>query len=183
MADVLGLDLRRIAMSDGARSPSGFSSPSRSRVYVGDRRLVAADVISRAAGGLTPFDVRPTRLFLRRGQGLPDGADAPTAKRSISTSSRASTRSTRRSSARRCSSRSYLLAPARWGGWRCVLALVAIPGAVFDYLENARGRGHAQSRRRTSSRPTWSATASRWTVAKSMQRARSPMVLAPRPSV
>ncbi len=29
------------------------------------------------------------------------------------------------------------LAPARLGIWRWVLALIAIPGAVFDYLENA----------------------------------------------
>jgi hypothetical protein len=29
------------------------------------------------------------------------------------------------------------LAPARWGVWRYVLAATAIPGMVFDYLENA----------------------------------------------
>jgi hypothetical protein len=29
------------------------------------------------------------------------------------------------------------LAPARLGIWRWVLALIAIPGSVFDYLENA----------------------------------------------
>jgi len=30
----------------------------------------------------------------------------------------------------------YLMAPARWGGWRWLLAATAIPSAVFDYLEN-----------------------------------------------
>ena len=30
-----------------------------------------------------------------------------------------------------------LIAPRRWGIWRFVIALIAVPGAVFDYLENA----------------------------------------------
>lgn len=29
------------------------------------------------------------------------------------------------------------LLPTLWGGWRWLLASVALPGAVFDYLENA----------------------------------------------
>ncbi len=31
----------------------------------------------------------------------------------------------------------FLLAPASWGQWRVVLALLPLLGAVFDYLENA----------------------------------------------
>ena len=30
----------------------------------------------------------------------------------------------------------YLLAPISWGRWRWLLAALAIPGTVFDYLEN-----------------------------------------------
>ena len=30
-----------------------------------------------------------------------------------------------------------LLVPPRWGGWGKALALLAIPGAAFDYLENS----------------------------------------------
>lgn len=30
-----------------------------------------------------------------------------------------------------------LLTPSKWGIWRYVLAAIAIPGAVFDFLENA----------------------------------------------
>ena len=33
----------------------------------------------------------------------------------------------------------YLL-PARLGGWRYLIAAIAIPGAIFDYLENAAVR-------------------------------------------
>lgn len=35
----------------------------------------------------------------------------------------------------------FLLAPTTWGTWRKVLALVPIPGMVFDYLENAKVAG------------------------------------------
>ncbi len=30
----------------------------------------------------------------------------------------------------------WLLAPASWGKWRYVLILAALPGTIFDYLEN-----------------------------------------------
>ena len=30
----------------------------------------------------------------------------------------------------------WLLAPAKWGNWRFLLLLVALPGTIFDYLEN-----------------------------------------------
>ena len=30
----------------------------------------------------------------------------------------------------------WLLVPPRWGAWRWILALIAVPPAVFDYLEN-----------------------------------------------
>ncbi len=30
----------------------------------------------------------------------------------------------------------FILAPASWGHWRFALAAIAIPGMVFDYLEN-----------------------------------------------
>ncbi len=59
-----------------------------------------------------------------------------------------------------------LLTPASWGQWRWLLAAAAIPGAIFDYMEN-----HAVA---TMLRlgaegvtPVEVATASRWTVLKS----------------
>ena len=58
------------------------------------------------------------------------------------------------------------LTPKGWGGWRWVLALTAIPGALFDYLENAAvtvmltvGADGLT--------PDMAATANRWTTWKS----------------
>jgi hypothetical protein len=92
--------------------------------------------IAAAAGGLAPFDMRPTGYSFDEAKGFlaalsPDGFAfylgvqgkldaiypallAATLFFAIAT-----------------------LVPMRLGVWRWVLALIAIPGAVFDYLENA----------------------------------------------
>jgi hypothetical protein len=60
----------------------------------------------------------------------------------------------------------YLLAPRAWGDWRWLVALVGVPPAVFDYLENAAvaallrtGPDHITA--------GMVETASRWTIFKS----------------
>ena len=59
-----------------------------------------------------------------------------------------------------------MLTPARWGIWRQILPLTAIPGAVFDYLEN-----HAVASMLAAGpdglTPEMVTAASRWTVFKS----------------
>ena len=58
------------------------------------------------------------------------------------------------------------LAPPRLGVWRYVIALVAIPGAVFDYLENA-GVSAMLALGADGIDAATVAAASRWTVLKS----------------
>lgn len=59
-----------------------------------------------------------------------------------------------------------LLAPAGRGVWRWVLAATAIPGAVFDYLENHQVAAML-ALGPDAVTPEMAATASRWTVLKS----------------
>ena len=61
----------------------------------------------------------------------------------------------------------YILAPGRWGSLRLVLSIMAIPSAVFDYLEN---QTVAQMLRLNIEAVTSQLVeaASRWTVLKSM---------------
>ncbi|MCP4237894.1 MAG: hypothetical protein GY770_30740 [Aestuariibacter sp.] len=70
----------------------------------------------------------------------------------------------------------YLLAPRRWGSLRLVLSFVAIPGAIFDYLEN---QAVAQMLRLNIEDVTSQLveTASRWTVLKSMSTTLAAVVL------
>ena len=69
-----------------------------------------------------------------------------------------------------------LLAPARWGAWRWVLALTALPGAVFDYLENHAVAGMLQAGAGGVT-PEIVAAASRWTVLKSQSTAIAMVIL------
>ena len=121
--------------------------------------------ISATAGGLAPFDMRPS------------GYTFEEAKAFLTALSPAGTALYRNVQHRLDAAYPALLAatlffaiaalsPRRWGGWRWVLALVAIPAALFDYLENAAVAGMllAGADGLTSEMV---ATASRWTVWKS----------------
>jgi len=58
------------------------------------------------------------------------------------------------------------LAPVRWGRWRWIVALVAIPGAVFDYAENGAVAGMLRLGA-DGITPDMVAAASRWSMLKS----------------
>ena len=70
----------------------------------------------------------------------------------------------------------YLLTPKRWGSLRLVLSFVAIPGAVFDYLEN---QAVAQMLNLNIEAVTSQLveTASRWTVLKSISTTLAAIIL------
>ncbi len=59
-----------------------------------------------------------------------------------------------------------VLVPKAWGIWRWVIALIAIPGAVFDYLENI-AVAVMLTTGADGLTPAMAATADRWTTAKS----------------
>ncbi len=69
-----------------------------------------------------------------------------------------------------------LLTPAGWGGWRWILALTAIPGAAFDYLENHAVAGML-ALGADGITPDAVAAASRWTVLKSQATTLAMVVL------
>ena len=122
-------------------------------------------VVAQAAGGLTPFDMRPGGYTFDDAKAFltaltPDGAafyrDVQQRLDLFYPGLLAAT----------LFFAIGWLTPARWGVWRWLLALTAIPGAAFDYLENhavagmlALGAGGIT--------PEIVATASRWTVLKS----------------
>jgi hypothetical protein len=92
--------------------------------------------ISAAAGGLAPFDMRPTgyshdeaRAFLM--------ALSPEGKALYLDVQHKLDAAYPGLLAATLFFATAALAPKSWGLWRWVIALVAIPGAVFDYLENA----------------------------------------------
>ncbi len=120
--------------------------------------------ISAAAGGLAPFDLRPS------------GYSFEEAKAFLAALSPEGTALYRDVQHRLDTAYPALLAatlffaiaaltPTGWGRWRWVLALTAIPGALFDYLENAAVAVmlDAGADRLT---PEMVATASRWTAWK-----------------
>jgi len=92
--------------------------------------------IAAAAGGLAAFDMRPTGYSFDEAKGFlaalsPDGVafylGVQEKLDSVYPALLAAT----------LFFAIVALAPAKLGIWRWVLALIAIPGAVFDYLENA----------------------------------------------
>ena len=58
------------------------------------------------------------------------------------------------------------LAPKSWGNWRWLLALTAVPGALFDYLENGAVTVMLNAGA-DGLTPAMAATADRWTTWKS----------------
>ncbi len=91
--------------------------------------------VSKAAGGLAPFDIRPHGYSLEEAKAFvaalsPDGkAFYLDVQERLDLFYPALLSATLFFAI-------YLLVPAGWGAWRWVLALAAIPSAVFDYLEN-----------------------------------------------
>ena len=93
--------------------------------------------LQHAAGGAVPFDLRPTgysaaqaQAFLRA---LPQAdktfyLDVQQRLDSVYPALLAVT----------LGLGAYLLSPASWGLWRLTGAVFAVPGAIFDYIENAR---------------------------------------------
>jgi hypothetical protein len=93
-------------------------------------------VVSRAAEGLAPFDMRPGGYSFAEAQAFlsaltPDGAGFyRDVQQTLDTFYPALLAATLFFAIAG-------LAPAGIGGWRWLLALFAIPGSAFDYLENA----------------------------------------------
>jgi hypothetical protein len=91
--------------------------------------------VSKAAGGLAPFDIRPHGYSFEEAKAFvaalsPDGkAFYLDVQERLDLFYPALLSATLFFAI-------YLLVPAGWGAWRWVLALAAIPSAVFDYLEN-----------------------------------------------
>ena len=91
--------------------------------------------ISAEAAGLLAFDLRP---------GGYDFEEARTFIRQLSTEGNAFYRKVQHRldiafpffQALATGWATFLLSPANWGNWRFGLAIVAVPGMVFDFLEN-----------------------------------------------
>ena len=121
--------------------------------------------VARAAGGVTPFDLRPGGYSFEEARAFlaaltPDGkAFYLEVQQRLDLAFPALAGATLFFAIAR-------LAPRGWGVWRWLLALTALPGAAFDYLEN-----HAVASMlalgSVGITPDIVATASRWTVLKS----------------
>ena len=122
--------------------------------------------VSEAAGGRTPFDLRPG------GYSFDEARDFLAA---LSADGTAFYRNVQQRldlfypalNAATLFFAIVLLAPGRWGAWRWLLALTAIPGGVFDYLENHAVAGML-ALGSDGITPDLVAAASRWTVLKSL---------------
>jgi len=121
--------------------------------------------IAGAAGGLAPFDMRPTGYGFDEAKAFlaalsPDGSvfylGVQEKLDSVYPALLAAT----------LFFAIAALAPARLGIWRWVLALIAVPGAVFDYLENAAVSAMLAAGA-DGLTPAIVASADRWTVLKS----------------
>ncbi len=121
--------------------------------------------ITTASGGLTPFDLRPSGYSFDEAKAFltalsPEGkALYLNVQHKLDTAYPGLLAATLFFAI-------AALAPKGWGRWRWVIALVAIPGALFDYVENAAvsvmltaGAGGLT--------PDMAATADRWTTTKS----------------
>ena len=122
--------------------------------------IVAAD-----AGGKTPFDLRPAGYSFDEAKGFLTALSAEGKAFYLNVQQKLDTLYPALLSATLFFA-IYLLAPARWGFWRWVLAAVAIPSAVFDYLENA-AVAHMLGLGADQLTPDIVAVASHWTVSKS----------------
>jgi hypothetical protein len=121
--------------------------------------------ISAAAGGLAPFDMRPSGYSFDEAKAFL-AALSPEGKARYLNVQHELDAAYPGLLAATLFFAIAALAPKRWGPWRWVLALTAIPGALFDYLENA-----AVTVMLTAGvdglTPDMAATADRWTTFKS----------------
>jgi hypothetical protein len=121
--------------------------------------------ISAAAGGLAPFDLRPSGYTFDEAKAFltalsPDGkALYLGAQHRLDAAYPALLSATLFFAI-------AALTPTAWGSWRWVLALTAIPGALFDYLENAAVTVMLTAGADDLT-PDMVATADRWTTSKS----------------
>ena len=122
-------------------------------------------VISHAAGGLTPFDLRPTGYSFEEAKAFLTALSADGQAFYLGVQQKLDALYPALIGATLFFA-IYLLAPARLGYWRWVLALMAIPGTVFDYLENAAVAGMLNLGPDQLT-PDVVVAASRWTVGKS----------------
>lgn len=127
--------------------------------------LWSLPILSEAADGLIPFDMRPAGYGLSEAQAflaaLPPDAVAfyLGVQHLLDTLYPALLTATLFFAI-------AALAPARIGGWRWLLAATALPGAVFDWLENAAVAAMLNAGA-DGVTPELVATANRWTVLKS----------------
>ncbi len=127
--------------------------------------LWSLPIIAAAAGGLVPFDMRPSGYGFAEAKAFlaalsPDGvAFYRDVQHWLDTLYPALLGATLFFAI-------AALAPARIGRWRWVLAILAVPGTVFDWLENAAVSAMLAAGPDAVT-PGMVAAASRWTVLKS----------------
>jgi len=121
--------------------------------------------LSAAAGGLAPFDMRPTGYSFEEAKALLAalGPDATSIFENVQHRLDLVYPPLLAASLFLAIG---LLAPAGWGRWRWLAAAVALPGMVFDWLENA-AVSHLLALGPAGITPQEVAAASRWTVLKS----------------
>ncbi len=121
--------------------------------------------ISAAAGGLAPFDMRPSGYSFDEAKAFLT-ALSPEGKALYLTVQHKLDAAYPGLLAATLFFAIAALIPKAWGRWRWLIALIAIPGALCDYLENA-----AVSVMLTAGAdgltPDMAATADRWTTGKS----------------
>jgi len=121
--------------------------------------------ISAAASGLTPFDMRPLGYSFDEAKAFlaalsPDGrALYLNVQQRLDIAYPALLAATLFFAI-------WALAPAKWGPLRWAVALIAFPGAAFDYLENAAVAVMLAAGPKALT-PEMAAAASNWTVGKS----------------
>jgi len=121
--------------------------------------------ITAAAGGLVPFDLRPTGYTADEARAFlaaltPEGAALyRNVQQRLDIAYPALLAATLVMAI-------LLLSPAGLGRWRWLLAATALPGMVFDYLENASVAAMLDGGAAALT-PELAAAASRWTVLKS----------------
>lgn len=121
--------------------------------------------ISAAAGGLAPFDMRPSGYSFDTAKAFLAALSPAGRNLYLNVQHRLDTAYPALLAATLFFA-IWALAPERWGPLRWAIALVAIPGAAFDYLENA-AVAVMLAAGADALTPDMVATASGWTVAKS----------------
>lgn len=121
--------------------------------------------ISAVAGGLAPFDMRPAGYTFAEARAFIAALPAPEVTFYLAVQQKLDLAYPALLAATLFFAIAALL-PARLGGWRWLVALIAIPGSVFDYLENAAVAAMLRSGA-DGLDPQLVQAASRWTLLKS----------------